>query len=190
MLDDSNASFMGDIALERTLLAVILRDNAVLDQLHALEPEDLSDPQHQVALATAISLREQDRPVNPVTIRSILGLSGETATHDIVGAAQAFSVDGQLPPVADVIRSLRELSVRRRLHKLGNRIKSLASDPTVSPADTIGDMMREGDSILADARPQGQTMYTLVDAADRFVASLQDERHRPIFTPASKNTTT
>jgi replicative DNA helicase len=175
MIDSANAPIIGDRALELTLFALILRDNSVLDQLTGLEPEDLSDPQYQVALATANSLREQDRTVNPVTWRSQLGLSGETAAHDIIDAAQAFSVDGKLPPVADVVRSLRELSVRRRLHKLGNRIKALASDPTVPPADTVGDMMREGDSILADPRPQGQTMYTLSDDADRFVASLQAE---------------
>jgi replicative DNA helicase len=169
---------MGDLTLELTLLSLILRDNSVLEQLNGLEPEDLSDRQHQVALATALSLREQDRTVNPVSMRSLLGLSGETAAHDIVGAAQAFSVDGSLPPVADVVRSLREHSFRRQMHKMGDRLKALASDPTVPPADAIAELMTAGDAVLAAARPQGKTMYTLNEAADRFLMSLQDQSSR------------
>jgi replicative DNA helicase len=168
----------GDTTLELALLALILRDNSVLDQLSGLDPEDLSDPQYQVALATALSLREQNRAINPVTMRSLLGFSGETAAYDIVGAAQAFSVDGTLSPVADVVASLRGLAVRRRLDKLGSRIKVLAADPAVSPSDAIADMMKEGDAILADARPQGKTLYTLSDAADTFLISLWGETSR------------
>jgi hypothetical protein len=124
MRDDFSSH--GDTTLELALLALILRDNSVLDRL-GLDPEDLSDPQYQVALATALSLREQNRAINLVTMRSLLGLSGETAAYDIVGAAQAFSVDGNLPPVADVVASLRGLAVRRRLDKLGSRTKALAA---------------------------------------------------------------
>lgn len=161
-----------DQALEQTLVALILRDTSALEMLGRFGPDDLADPQCQRMLAAAMALYEEDKNVSAVTMRTRLGLSGETAAFDEIGALQAFSMGEQLPSIIDVLDGLRDASSRREAQRLAKRLMVLAADPSTSIEKALVDTLDKADAILADARPQGQTTFLMREAVDKFAGDL------------------
>lgn len=164
-----------DQTLERALLAHLLKQPDLIDNLGAFTPKDLADPQCRQMLAEIIKLADEGALPNTVRLRQRLGLSGETADCDFVGAIQAYAVGYSLPPASDVLKALREASDRRRLRVLIEHVRAAAADPSQGPAQVISTFMVEADEILAASTPQGQTLLTLSEAAEHFVRGLNED---------------
>ena len=156
-----------DAELERVLLGVLLADNHAFDQIGQLEPDDLSDPMHAAALTAMLDLRAEGRAVNPVTLRSrFAGVPcGDGSMLDYLKACGA---DGK---AGDIAAALRELSQRREITLLGERIAGSVHDHAVGPAALLTDAARQVDDLLAKCRPAGKTLWAMPEAVDALLAA-------------------
>jgi replicative DNA helicase len=87
------ASTLQDDGFERALLALILTDNAVLNRVARLRPDDFADPARGVIFETMSGLREENRPINPVTLGALFGsdpLSGGNLLDDLRAVSGYF----------------------------------------------------------------------------------------------------
>jgi replicative DNA helicase len=158
-----------DAELERALLAALLTDNSAFDRLGPLEPEALADPMHAAALTAMLDLRAEGRAVNVITLRSrFAGVPfGESSVLDYLKACNANGATD----VADIAASLRELSQRREIASLGERIAGSVHDHAVGPAALLTDAARQVDDLLAKCRPAGKTLWAMPEAVEVLLAA-------------------
>jgi replicative DNA helicase len=158
-----------DEELERALLAALLTDNRGFDRLGPLEPEDLSDPMHAAALTAMLDLRVEGRAVNFITLRSRFAdvPFGDGSMLDYLKACGANGA----ADVGDIAAALRELSQRREIALLGERIAGSVHDQAVGPATLLTDAARQVDDLLAKCRPAGKTLWTMPEAVEALLAT-------------------
>jgi replicative DNA helicase len=158
-----------DLELERALLAMVIADNAMLDDLAPLQPEDLYDHIHGAVLASALELRKEKRPVNLVTLRARFGQVPFPAGGSVVDYLGALSPNGQLPALADLVASLRELRLRRDMLSLGERIASMSWDQVAGPSTLLADAKVSLDALHAECAPPQNTVLTAAQAIDELM---------------------
>jgi replicative DNA helicase len=164
-----------DAELERALLGALLADNRAFDQLGQLEPDDLSNPLHASALAAMLDLKADGRAVNLVTLRSRFAAVPFGNDGSVLDYLKACGADGK---AWDIAAALRELSQRREIALLGERIAGSVHDHGVGPATLLTDAARQLDDLLARCRPAGKTLRTMSEAVDALLAAKDDAAMR------------
>ena len=156
-----------DPELERALLGALLADNRAFDQLGHLEPDDLFDPMHAAALTAMLDLRSDGRAVNLVTLRSRFA-SVPFGAGSMLDYLNACGADGK---AGDIAAALRELSQRREIALLGERIAGSVHDHAVGPTTLLTDAAHQVDDLLAKCRPAGKTLWAMPEAVDALLAA-------------------
>jgi len=165
-----------DAELERALLAALLIDNRAFDRLGPLEPDDMADPMHAAALTAMLDLHAEGRAVNIVTLRSrFAGVPFREGS--VLDYLKACNANGATD-VGDIAAALRELSQRREIALLGERIAGSVHDHAVGPAALLSDAARQVDDLLAKCRPAGKTLRTMSEAVDSVLAAKDDAEAR------------
>lgn len=160
-----------DIDLERALVALIFADNANLDRLGALEPEDLHDPVLSAALGMALRLRADGLPVTLALMKAqLIGirLQDDRTGLDIV---RSLSVGSNTPHVSDVAQRLRALAVRRRLADYLRAMSHAFEDETQAASALAADAAGQINDFLAAAISTEKTAFTLRQASEDFIAN-------------------
>jgi replicative DNA helicase len=157
-----------DAELERALLGVLLADNRAFDQIGNLEPDDLSDPMHAAALAAMLDLKEEGRAVNAITLRSRFA-GVPIGDGNMLDYLKACGADGK---AGDIAAALRELSQRREIALLGERIAGSVYDHATGTAALLTDAARQVDDLLAKCRPAGKAVRDMPSAVDDMLASI------------------
>jgi replicative DNA helicase len=153
-----------DAELERALLAALLIDNRAFYRLGPLEPDDMADPMHAAALTAMLDLHAEGRAVNIVTLRSrFAGVPFREGS--VLDYLKACNANGATD-VGDIAAALRELSQRREIALLGERITGSVHDHAVGPAALLSDAARQVDDLLAKCRPAGKTLRTMSEAVE------------------------
>src|SRR5262249_5155248 len=163
---------LSNLAIEQALNALILRDNAVLDKLGSLKPEDFHDAEMREVFASARALHEEGRPVNLVTLRALIGndpLGGATIADQL--RAVTFEA-GEVPAPRDMAASLMDLAQRREIKALCESVGGSAVDLTKKPAALAETLVRECERMLVQSMPAGQTYWVAPDAMDEALKRL------------------
>ena len=152
-----------DLDLERALLAAIIKDNAVLDQLGSFSGDQFFDAMHGAVFDTMLDLRRGGRAINAVTLRELTGSDplGGTSLLDSLKAV-TFADDAASPH--DVAFELAILATRRAMIGRGDWLAEQAKGSHAKPADILAIHLGEIDTLIAKARPQGKTMWDWPDA--------------------------
>jgi len=164
-----------DLDLERSLLAALLADNRAFDGLGQLEPDDLADPIHASVLTAALDLRSEKRAVNLVTLRSRFAAVPFKDEASVLDYLKSCEFAGNSANVGDIATALRELSQRRKILQLGERIAGSVHDHAVGPATLLSDAARSVDDMLADCRPAGKTLWTMPEAIEDLLAASSEK---------------
>ncbi len=164
-----------DVTLERSFIALLLNQPDAIDAVGSIAEGDLNDAQCKQAYGALKAMREEGAMTSVVRLRQRLGLSGETADSDFIGALQAQAIGGQLPKISEVVEALREAADRRDLLLVADVIKARASDPVQKVLHIITDVTGEVDRILAASSKQGDTFTSLQDAARDLVRSFDED---------------
>jgi replicative DNA helicase len=140
-----------------------------------LEPDDLADPMHAAVLAAALDLRSENRAVNLITLRSRFAAVPFGDEGSVLDCLKSWEFAGNLPNVSDVAIALRELSQRREIVQLGERIAASVHDQAVGPGSLLTDAARSVDDLLAKCRPAGRTLWTMPDAVEDLLSAQDDQ---------------
>ena len=175
MLDATLPAPLTDPALEQALLALAFADNANLDRLDRLAPEDLVDPFLGAALAAALNLHAEGRPANLVSLKSRLEAMPLGDGRTGLDALRALTLHDKLPSIEDIAHRLRSLAIKRRLQDELRRLANAVSDESQPLAAIAADGIRQLNDYLADAISQTKTSFELHPAAHEFIAWLQGD---------------
>ena len=166
---------LSDRELERALLAALLADNSGFDRLGQLEPDDLADPMHAAVLTAALDLRSENRAVSPTTLRSRFATVPFGDEGSVLDYLKGCEFGGTAPDVGDMAVALRELSQRREIVELGERIAGSVHDHAVGPGTLLTDAARSVDDLLAKCRPAGKTLWAMPEAVQDLLSAGDDK---------------
>ena len=166
---------LSDPELERALLAALLADNSGFDHLGQLEPDDLADPMHGAVLAAALDLRSENRAVNLITLRSRFASVPFGDDGSVLNYLKGCEFAGNATEVGDMAVALRELSQRREIVELGERIAGSVHDHAVGPGTLLTDAARSVDDLLAKCRPAGKTLWAMPEAVQDLLSASDDK---------------
>jgi hypothetical protein len=160
-----------NIPLEQQLLGAIFVDNANLDRLGALRPEDFAEPLHADVVRTSHKLRQAGYTVTAVTLRTYYDDWEPLADGTKIPLYLALS----LPPVAlspemfaDFAQQLHNLSTMRHLEAAFADAATRARnpDPGISPRNLIDDLAGTLERIrhLDDPNARSGALQRVADA--------------------------
>jgi replicative DNA helicase len=158
---------------ERALLALILRDNAVLNCIPRLRPDDFSDSAHGETFATMLSLQEAGRPISPVTL-SALDAADPLGGSSLLDALRAISFADETPDAESLADTLADLAERRRLAEHGAWLAEQATSPRISVRDLINTFSGELDAINNRLAGENDAFFDYASAMEQTLAELDD----------------
>ncbi len=160
-----------DLAAEKSLLgAILLSDGIFPEILETIKADDFYEKRHSHIYRGMISLYEQHRPIDLLTISAELKAQ---KTLKEVGGAPYLTELSNFVPTATHAKAYAEIvqraSVRRRLIKAGTEIATKAYEDDVAVDELIGRAEKE---LFAASDQNTKTDYValedlLVDAFDR-----------------------
>lgn len=169
---------LADVGAERALLAAVMTSNEVVRQRAGLEPDDFSEPALGTVFMEMIALTDRREPVNPITMRPILGSirmpDGQTALEYMTGN----TVLGVAPDAAALVGRIKDLAARRTLLDVARDLRLDAGDFSL-PTRVVSDAIRERLTRISAAAPADQTIWHAdhTDALVNFISSDSQAMH-------------
>ncbi len=124
-----------DDEAERAVLGCILTENRRLPWLRRLlTPEDFHAPAHQSIYAAMLSLADDGRPVDHLTVSERLKARGQLS--GVGGPAYLMRLDEGVPLVSnlgDYAATVKDRSARRRLASIGRKLTELSANLQMNP---------------------------------------------------------
>ena len=149
-----------DIELEQAVLGAILYDNAELDKLGVLTPEDFYEPLHGRMFA---AMREQwstSKAVNVVTLRALAQAEAPVSEHLTTAdyLRRLISI-GDSANVHALAESLRDYANRRRMLAAAVNLGAAARNHGVAVGDGCTLAVADIDEVLSASRAKGPTRW-------------------------------
>ena len=162
-----------DLQLELALLALVLTDNAKLDRVTRLEPEHFFDAVNREVFTVARDLRRDGRPIDLVTLGSLMGGDPLGGSASILESIRAYSMAGELPDATSVEDALVSLYTRRRMLAAGEALAVSVLNYAAKPADVIEATMRELEDIHALSQPARRTLWDAEAGIDAMLREME-----------------
>ena len=175
-----------DLHLERALLTLTLTDNAVLDRVTRLEPEHFFDALNREVFAVARDLRRDGRPIDVVTLGSLMGGDPLGGSAGILDSIKAYSVAGELPDALSVEDSLINLYTRRRMRATGEALAGSVLNYAAKPSDVIEATVRELEDIRAISQPARRTLWDADAGIDDMLREMEADNSANYITTGIK----
>lgn len=186
MLDRTQPPPLTDVFLERVLVAQIFMDNASVAKIGKLTPADFADDVAAEALAGAIAMAAEGRPINLVTLKGRLEqlkLPYDLTAFEAIGSDPVFRMSKASPmPIEDIASRLRMLANRRRLAGYLHAVADAAYDETSAMGPLAADCISQCNEFIADTNSDRKTDFNLYDSAQAFIERLQSDDN-PIEIP-------
>ncbi len=132
-----------DLATERTILGAILIKPRAIIELAQLTAEDMYDPRHGQILTHMRLLDEQQAPIDPMSLGSVMEASGAMRALLPLGGREYFvDLMAQVITVENLAwhaRRLRKIASRRKWLTVASKIAARARDPEVDDDDFLAD---------------------------------------------------
>jgi len=154
-----------DIDLEQAIIGAALADNAALDKLGALTPDDFYEPVHQAMFGAMLEQWRTVRAVNVATLRGII--HDIPAITDSLTTAEYFRrliANGDSRNVQALAETQRDYANRRKLVDAARYLEAAARNPGVGLTETASIAVSAIDDVLAASRAKGPTRRTATDA--------------------------
>lgn len=162
-----------DTEMERALIATVLADNASLDKIGRLAPDDFHDPLNGAIFAAILTLRDARRPINLVTLRS--GMAGaDVGEGTITDHLQSFAFGGTIPDSGDMVESLLDLSMRRKAQDVAAKLGDSVWDMGSPLGELISGSMREIDDLLGMVRGAQRTNYRVAEVYEESAKAMSN----------------
>lgn len=176
MLDIPHREPPHSIELEQAILGAVIFDNAAMDKLGTLEPDDFYEPVHAALFA---SMREQwstSKAVNLATLRGVLheapAITDQLSMADYVKRLLSFGDSRNIVALAE---TQRDYANRRRICETAANVDAAARNPSASLSATLALAVSAIDDVMAKARTKGPTRRTadesFRDALDRMASN-------------------
>jgi replicative DNA helicase len=147
-----------DVELEQAILGAILYDNAELDRLGSVSPDDFYEPLHAHMFAAMLGQWQTSKAVNLVTLRAF--------TYDVPSVTEQLTTAeylrrligiGDSANVAALAESLRDYANRRRMLAAAVNLAAAARNPGVAVGDGCTLAVADIDEVLSSSRAKGPT---------------------------------
>lgn len=160
-----------DIEAEKSLLgAILLSDQVFPDISSMVQPEDFYDPRHKSIYAGMMSLYNDHRPIDLMTLTA--QLKNDKTLKDVGGSPYLTELTNFVPTAshadayADIIA---QAALQRKLINVGTEIAKAAYDTSGNIAEMVGDAEQK---LFAVSNKTVKTDYSalgdlLIDAYDR-----------------------
>ena len=130
-----------DLSAEKSLLgAVMLSENAITEVLNILKPEDFYEPRHVIIFEAMISLYDQHKPIDLLTLTTELKTRKKLKE---IGGAPYLTELSTFVPAASHAKAYAEIiekaSVRRRLIEAGAKIAEQAYEEDANVNELVGE---------------------------------------------------
>lgn len=134
-----------DIVAEKSLLgAIMLADDVITEVLPIIKPRDFYDKRHETIFETMLSLYDQHKPIDLLTLTSELKANKKLKE---IGGAPYLTELSNFVPAASHAKAYAEIvekaSVRRRLVKAGTEIANKAYEEDADVDNLVGAAERE-----------------------------------------------
>ncbi len=134
-----------DIVAEKSLLgAIMLADDVIAEVLPIIKPRDFYDKRHEIIFETMLSLYDQHKPIDLLTLTSELKANKKLKE---IGGAPYLTELSNFVPAASHAKAYAEIvekaSVRRRLVKAGTEIANKAYEEDADVDNLVGAAERE-----------------------------------------------
>ena len=134
-----------DIVAEKSLLgAIMLADDVITEVLPIIKPRDFYDKRHETIFETMLSLYDQHKPIDLLTLTSELKANKKLKE---IGGAPYLTELSNFVPAASHAKAYAEIvekaSVRRRLVKAGTEIANKAYEENADVDNLVGAAERE-----------------------------------------------
>jgi replicative DNA helicase len=134
-----------DIEAEKSLLgAILISDGALPEILTIIKPRDFYDERHQMIFEAMMSLYDQHKPVDLLTVTT--ELRTKKKLKDVGGAPYLTELSGFVPAATHAkayAEIIEKTSTRRRLIKAGNEIANKAFEDDADVQNLIGSAEKE-----------------------------------------------
>lgn len=154
-----------DIELEQTILGTILHDNAVIDRLAALSPDDFYEPVHQAVFASMLEQWATSRAVNLATLRTIIyEVPSVTEKLPMTEYLRRLLTAGDTRNIEALVETQRDYANRRRLVQAAISMEAQARNLGIGVSETANLAVASIDDVLSLARGKGPTRRSADDA--------------------------
>ena len=141
-----------DIVAEKSLLGAIMLSDAVMPEiLTIIKPRDFYDKRHEIIFAAMVSLYDQHKPIDLLTLTS--ELKAQKKLKEIGGAPYLTELSNFVPAASHAkayAEIIEQASVRRRLIKAGSEIANKAlEEKDYATALTAYQYLEQTDEIKA-----------------------------------------
>lgn len=178
MLDIALREPPHSIELEQSIIGAILVDNAALDKLGNLAPDDFYEPVHQQLFAAAREQWQTSKAVNLATLRGIIHEARPiTETLTLAGYIKRLVSIGDSRNIAALAETQRDYATRRKLCETATYLDAAARNPTLPAGEAINLTVSTLDTVLSHGRTKGPTRRTAGDAfREAMDAMVSDDR--------------
>jgi replicative DNA helicase len=147
----------------------------VLDQLGSFSGDQFFDAMHGAVFNTMLDLRRGGRAINAATLRELTG-SDPLGGTSILDSLEVVTFADSAASPHDVASELAILATRRAMIGQGDWLAEQAKGSHAMPADILATHLGEIDTLIAKARPQGQTMWDWPDAMSAAQEAFQADK--------------
>lgn len=162
-----------NLEAERSLLGILLYDNAAFHQIEGLSAEHFHEPFHQAIYQATADKIAKGVLAEPALIARLV--SGNPAFEDFEGIVYLANLVDKAPPsagAADYAREIIETATRREIIGITERAAQEARYGLATPEETIG---RIEAGLLSLTRPQARNRVYSAGEAARMVIDHLDE---------------
>jgi replicative DNA helicase len=165
---------------EQALLgAFFMKPLLVTELASIIEPKHFSEPLHQRIHETMVRLVGEGTALTPITLGSHFAVEEKINDFTVPQYFGRLAAAASTLNAAPYARLVRELFVRRKLHKAGIRAQQLAGDMERTPAQAAADAVMEFDGIVGAAHLSRMTVHHVSDAAAELIGDLDREEGEP-----------
>lgn len=184
MLDIALKEPPHNIEIEQAILGAVLVNNAALDALGKLSPDDFYDGTHRAIFAAMRVQWETSRAVNIATLRAVLAqLPDLTDVVTPVEYIRRLMSLGDTRNIGALAEAQRDYAARRRMCEAAWNLDAAAREQSVGVMDAANIAVSSLDDVLSAARSKGPTRRSIGGAfSDALDAILNDDGTERITT--------
>lgn len=165
-----------DINLEQAILGAVIANNAAMDRLGQLAPEDFYEGIHQAMFAAMLEQWQTSRAVNVATLRAVLSeLPDLTEIVTPIEYVRRLIQIGDSRNIEALVEAQRDYAARRRLCDAAAKLDEAARSQAISVKTTANYAVAALDDVLAAVRGKNRTRVNVGQAFSDVLDSILND---------------
>lgn len=172
-----------DIILEQAIIGAIIENNAAIDRLGNLQPDDFYEPLHQAMFAAACEQWRTTKAVNLATLRGLIQevpqVTDKLTLADYIVRLQNFGDSRNIEALAE---AQRDYAIRRKLCETAAHLDQASRNQTIGASEAANLAVGAIDDVLSLARTKGPTRSTAGQAFKQALEEMASDDTSSIIT--------